>query len=155
MHPYPHTYLTDAAGSAAGAVSVSAVGLPALPTAAPPQFDGPGDLWSPEYLLCAALASCFILTFRALSRAARLPWEQLQCTVQGTLERVEGSAQFSSFSTQARLTVPVGTDQDRAHKLLEQAEHGCLIANSLRGQRRLDASVVLSGAAGAPAPGPA
>src|SRR3974390_3091569 len=137
MHPYPHTYIAAAAGRDSGTVAVSSVQLPPLDTAPPPEFDGPGGVWSPETLLCASLADCFILTFRAVSRATRFVWLPLECSVEETLERVERVPQFTRFKTVARLTVPPGTDTGTAHKLLEQAEHGCLIANSLRASREL------------------
>ena len=35
-------------------------------------FDGPGDAWSPEQLLLAAVEACFLLTFRAVAQASRL-----------------------------------------------------------------------------------
>lgn len=141
MHPYPHTYRAAASAEAAGSVAVTSSGLPSLETAAPPEFDGPGGLWSPETLLCASLADCFILTFRALSRAAKVGWLQLSCRVEGTLERVERRARFTRFTTFAELVVPAGTNLESAHKLLEQAEHGCLIANSVSAARSLEAQV--------------
>ena len=142
MHPYPHSYSVTASGQASGLVSVGSPGLAELPTAPPPQFDGPGDQWSPETLLCAAVADCFMLTFRALARAARLEWLQLECRVEGTLERVERVAQFTRFATFATLTIAATTDAEQARKLLGQAEHSCLISNSLRGERVLDARVI-------------
>ena len=71
MHPFPHTYVASAAAKNVGLVTVASPQLPDLETAAPPEFDGPGGVWSPESLLCASLADCFILTFRSISRAAR------------------------------------------------------------------------------------
>ena len=38
---------------------------------------------------------------------------------------------------------PAGTDVEAARKLLEQAEHGCLIANSLQGACSLEAQVIV------------
>jgi organic hydroperoxide reductase OsmC/OhrA len=143
MHPYPHRYLVSASATAAGSVAVSAPQLPPLTTAPPPEFDGPGGVWSPETLLCAAVADCLILTFRALSRLAQLKWLRLECRVEGTLERVERVAQFTRFASVATLAVPEGTDLDKAHQLLEQAERSCLISNSLRGTRTLEAQVVV------------
>ena len=142
MHPYPHTYMASAVAANAGLVVVSSSQLPNLESASPPEFDGPGGVWSPETLLCASLADCFVLTFRAVSRAAHLEWLNLDCRVEGVLERVEGIPQFASFATSAKLLVPIGADVDKARDLLERAEHGCLIANSLRGSRTLDAQVV-------------
>lgn len=144
MHPYPHTYLVSAAADNTGLVKVSSAQLPTLETAAPPEFDGPGGVWSPETLLCASIADCFILTFRAVARAARFEWLHLDCRVEGVLERVERVSQFTRYRTFARLTVHSGADVARARELLQQAERGCLISNSLRGSRTLDSDVVLA-----------
>jgi organic hydroperoxide reductase OsmC/OhrA len=142
MHPYPHQYLASATGNPAGAVTVTSPQLPDIETAPPPEFDGPGGIWSPESLLCAAVADCFILTFRGVTRAAKFEWLTLQCRVQGTLERVDGKSQFTKFATFATLSVAAGADSAKARSLLERAEHGCLIANSLLGERTLEAEIV-------------
>lgn len=148
MHPYPHSYTASAAGQSSGWVAVSSQDLPELQTAAPPQFDGPGGAWSPETLLCASLADCFILTFRAVSRAARLEWSDLECRVEGVLERVGQTAQFTRYTTFAKLKLPTGADAEKGRELLERAEHGCLIANSVRGSRALEAEVIVQSLAG-------
>jgi organic hydroperoxide reductase OsmC/OhrA len=135
-------YRVSATASQAGLVTVASAGLPDIETAPPPEFDGPGGAWSPENLLVAALADCFILTFRGVSRAARLEWLKLDCRVEGTLERVEGAAWFTRYATFATLTVPAGSDVAKASALLERAEKNCLISNSLRGVRRLEAEVI-------------
>jgi organic hydroperoxide reductase OsmC/OhrA len=142
MHPYPHHYSVSAAAAATGTVTVSAERLPDIATAPPLEFDGPGDQWSPEGLLCAALADCFILTFRAIARASKFEWQQLSCRVEGLLERAEGVAQFTAFTTHAVLKLPAGADATKAQALMEKAEKGCLIANSVRGTRHLVAEVV-------------
>ena len=144
MHPYPHTYVASASAESAGFVAITSPRLPSLATAPPAQFDGPGDLWSPETLLCASLADCFILTFRAVTRAARFKWLSLECRVEGVLERVGQVSQFTRYTTFAKLTVPAETDAIKARELLERAEHGCLIANSLSGARALEAEVIVA-----------
>jgi organic hydroperoxide reductase OsmC/OhrA len=142
MHPYPHIYRTAAVATQSGLVTVTSSQAPGLETAPPPEFDGPGGVWSPETLLCAAVADCFILTFRALSRAARLDWVKLECRVEGTLERLDGVAQFTRYATFATLNVPLQADAAKAHTLLERAEHTCLVSNSLKGARTLEAEVI-------------
>ena len=133
-----------------GGVAVASPRLPSLETAAPPQFDGPGDVWSPETLLCASLADCFVLTFRAVTRAARFDWLRVECRVEGVLELVGRVSQFTRYITFVTLTVPAGTDTTKARELLERAEHGCLIANSLRGTHTLETQVISEEAAIAP-----
>jgi organic hydroperoxide reductase OsmC/OhrA len=144
MHPYPHFYKVGTIGGPTGLLTVTSPGLVDLPSAPPPEFDGPGGVWSPETLLCAAVADCFVLTFRAVARASRLEWISLDCSVDGTLEREAGVSQFTRYVTHATLRVPSGTNADLAMKLLEKAEQGCLVANSLTGKRELIAQVVES-----------
>lgn len=114
-----------------------------METAAPPEFDGPGGVWSPETLLCASIADCFILTFRAITRAARFEWTRLACRVEGILERVERTSQFTRYTTFVDLVVPPGADVVKARELLEQSEKGCLVANSLRGSRELKVEIMV------------
>ena len=141
MQPLPHHYVVLASGAAEGEVALASERLPALASAAPAEFGGPGDRWSPETLLIAAVADCFILTFRAIARASKLEWISLRCEVEGTLDRVERVTQFTSFLVRASLQIPAGANEEQAHRLLERAEQGCLISNSLKGASRLEATV--------------
>jgi organic hydroperoxide reductase OsmC/OhrA len=142
MHPFPHLYHVSASAQAAGSVTLASPGLANLPSNAPQEFDGPGDLWSPETLLTAALADCFVLSFRAVAGASKFAWSALECQAEGRLERIERVTQFTGFSLAVKLTVPPGTDLERAHKLLEKAEQVCLISASLKGERELKLEIV-------------
>ena len=77
-----------------------------------------------------------------MSRAASFDWEALECVVDGTLERVSGGTRFTRYTTRATLTVGAGANHDKARELLERAEKVCLVANSLQGERVLEAVVV-------------
>lgn len=133
MQAFPHHYTVSAAAGTQGDIELGAEHLSNLPTAAPAEFDGPGDRWSPETLLVGALGDCFVITFRGVARASQLPWMSLHCDVTGTLERIDRATQFTSFELHARLDVPAGTNIDHAQRVLEKAEHNCLITNSLKG----------------------
>jgi organic hydroperoxide reductase OsmC/OhrA len=133
MQAFPHHYTVEASGSGTGDVELKADGLPTLRSVSPIQFDGPGDRWSPETLLVAAVGDCLILTFRAVARASGFAWTSLECDVTGTLDRIERTTRFVAFEVRARLHVPSGTDPDRARQVLEKAERSCLISNSLSG----------------------
>ena len=141
MHPFPHLYRVAAAAAPAGAVALSSPGLAALASNAPAEFDGPGDQWSPETLLTAAIADCFVLSFRAVAAASKFAWTSLNCQAQGTLDRIERVSQFTTFVLNVTLSVPPGTDAERAHKLLEKAEQVCLISASLKGTRQLKITI--------------
>jgi peroxiredoxin-like protein len=142
MHPYPHHYTVHARADSTGDVDLDADRLPTLRTAPPVEFDGPGDRWSPETLLCAAVVDCFVLSFRAVARASKLEWQALEASVEGKLDRVEGKSRFTEIVVRATLRVPAGTDHQRAEKLMEKAEQVCLISNSLLAERRLEPTVV-------------
>jgi len=105
------------------------------------EFDGPGDRWSPETLLVAALVDCFVLTFRAVARAGKLPWASLDCQIEGTLAREQGVSRFTAFTLRASLVVPPGVDVEAATSAMHKAEANCLISNSLSGTRELIATV--------------
>ena len=141
MDPFPHRYSVSVAGRAEGDVDLEGPRLPALRSAPPAEFGGPGDRWSPETLLVAAVADCFVLTFRAIASASRLPWVSLTCEGEGTVERPERVTQFTGFVLRARLRVPEGVDQEQAHRALERAERTCLVTNSLKAGVRLEAVI--------------
>ena len=141
MQDLPHHYAVSAAATAETYVTLSSAGVDDLKTAGPPEFGGPGDAWSPEALLVGAVADCFVLTFRAVARAARFEWQSLACDVVGTLDKIERITQFTHFEVTAVLTAPPGVDEAKAHRLLEKAEKHCLITNSLKADSSLTATV--------------
>lgn len=141
MQDLPHYYKVSANADSDSPVVVSSKGVPSLETAGPPEFGGPGDVWSPEGLLVASVADCFVLTFRAIARASKLEWQSLSCQASGTLDKIDKVTQFTSFDLNVELTVPQGTDENKANRLLQRAEHHCLITNSLKAGSNLVATV--------------
>lgn len=149
MQAYPHHYPVEATARAEGDVTNTAPGLPALAAAPPKEFGGPGDRWSPETLLVAAVADCLILTFRAVARASSLPWLHIDCRAEGVLDRADGITRFTELHLHARLELPPGGDTERARRLLEKAEKACLVTNSLNVEPELTADVVTAESRGA------
>ncbi len=143
MQDLPHHYRATAAASVDSHVAVNSGDLPEITTAAPAEFGGPGDQWSPEHLLVGSVANCFILTFRAMARNSRLEWIHLECSPEGRLERIERTTRFTKFTVNARLTVPAGTDTKKAQRVLEKAEAGCLITQSLVADTQLLADIIV------------
>jgi peroxiredoxin-like protein len=144
MEAFPHHYSVKAVAQEEGPVSLTGQGLPEICSAPPAQFGGPGDKWSPEDLLVSSVADCFILTFRAIAKASRVEWSDLQCSAEGVLDRVERVNRFTEFTVRATLTVPAGTDPEKAKNLLQKAEASCLITNSLDAEMHLEAEVLVS-----------
>jgi organic hydroperoxide reductase OsmC/OhrA len=141
MREFPHYYAAVATGGPDGDIQLDSGRLTGLRSAAPAEFDGPGDRWSPETLVVAAVADCYVLTFRALARGSKLPWLALRCDASGMLDRVGRVTQFTAFSIKVSLGVPSGTDVDQARRLLVRAEEGCLISNSLKAPVHVEVDV--------------
>jgi len=144
MQDLPHIYHAAAAAEGAANVTVSSAGLPDIETAGPPEFGGPEGVWSPETMLVGAVANCFILSFRAIARSARLDWLTLNCKAEGKLEKIEKFNQFTEFKVTATLTVPAGANEKKAGTILEKAEKYCLITNSMKGESHLEAEVIIA-----------
>ncbi len=143
MQELPHYYHATASAAADSHVEMASGDFPQIIAAAPAEFGGPGDQWSPEHLLVGTVANCFILTFRAIARNSKLEWTHLECSPMGVLERVDRDTRFTRFTVNARLTVPPGTDIQKAERLLHRAEAGCLITRSLLADTDLVTEVVI------------
>jgi organic hydroperoxide reductase OsmC/OhrA len=144
MQPFPHHYAVHANAALEGDVTLHAERLPSIASATPTEFGGPGDRWSPETLFVAAVADCFILTFRAIAAASKLPWVSLECRVTGTVNRIERVTQFTALEMHARLMMANGGSEEQAHRLLAKAEDTCLVTNSLKVRPHLEAVVEIA-----------
>lgn len=143
MQELPHLYTVTASAAGSNNVILASAGVSDIESAGPPEFGGPGDVWSPESLLVAAVADCFVLTFRAIARSAKLDWLTLECKADGTLDKLDGMTQFTAFGVTAELLVPPGTNEKKAATLLQKAEKYCLVTNSMKADSHLDARVVV------------
>lgn len=132
MKNYPYRYSVVAGARPDEGLQLISAEVPPLAVAAPAEFDGPGDQWSPETMLVGAIAGCFVLTFRAIASAAKVVWTAVTCEVDGRLERLGNVTQFTRFDLHVHLVVPATTDRSQAQRALERAERQCLISNSLR-----------------------
>ena len=107
----------------------------------PVEFDGPGDRWSPESLLMAAIADCFTLSFRAIAAASKVEFNELSVEVDGELSMVERKMVFTDVQIKANLTVPQGVEANKVERLLNMAEQACLVTNSLRVECHLSTNI--------------
>lgn len=145
MMEFPHRYRASAAAHG-DVVDVTSPGLSPLVTAGPAEFDGPGDLWSPETLFTAAIANCFILTFKAVARASKFDWVDIQCDVEAVLDRVERVTRFTAATIDAHVTITDASKRDQAERILRKSEENCLITNSLSTRATLVTHIEVSDA---------
>ena len=138
MKPLPHRYDVHLTGGPAGYAALSTAGLPDLRIAPPPEYDGPGDAWSPEHLLLAAVQACFLLTLRAVARLSKIEFTSLELDAVGTVDRQDGVTRFSEIVLRPTLSVAAGTPRDRVLSLLQKTEKACLVSASLATPIRLE-----------------
>jgi organic hydroperoxide reductase OsmC/OhrA len=141
MQALPHHYDVTVTASEKGPAEIMSHELMTLRSAPPRQFEGPGDLWSPETLLVAAVADCLVLTFRAIAQLSKLQWSLITCDAEGTVDRPEGIARFTAIRLRARVVLPAGADHEKACRVLEKAEKACLVGNSLKCEPMLEVEV--------------
>jgi peroxiredoxin-like protein len=141
MKPLPHRYAVRIAGGPEGYARLTSGGVPELRTAPPVEFDGPGDAWSPEQLLLAAVEACFVLTFQAIAAASGIEFASLAVEAEGIVDRQDGRTRFTEIVLRPRLTLPAGVDWVRVRRALEKAEHACLVSASLSTPIRLEPEI--------------
>lgn len=112
--------------------SVSSPGKPELEVATPPEFKGGvPNVWSPEDLLVASVASCYAVTLVAVAEKRDLPLHDLHVSGTGHLTgRDDGRFGFVAIE----LTVAVKTEElsvDALERVARYAERGCLVAMAL------------------------
>ena len=98
MKPLPHLYEVALSGGPNGYATLSAGGVPLLRSAPPKDFDGPGDAWSPEHLLLAAVETCFLFTFRAIAQASKFKFLSLDLSGSGTVDREDGATRSPTWT---------------------------------------------------------
>ena len=107
--------------------------------AVPTDFGGPGGCPSPEEMLLAALASCYVITIAYMAELKKLPLQKQTIQVQGIEERDPQTRRlrFTRFEINLRFTVASdATDAqiENILKLARDAKTFCLVSNSLSEQ---------------------
>lgn len=168
MESYRYATTANWIGARRGVVHDGLISAP-LAFSAPPEFQGEAGSWTPEHMLVAAVASCFITTFRAIAEISKFETPALEVTVEGFVEKVDRNYQrlgeippvlpgaegivkkqdhgysFTRVFVRPRLSVPTAADRERGLRLLEKAERSCLVSGSLRSEIVLEPEVVVSG----------
>lgn len=128
-HDYP-TYVTWTGGKEG--VAESRDGLPAIRVSTPPEFGGPPSIWSPEHLLVASVASCYMTTLIAIAAMSRLELEGLEVPASGHMERgADRRYSITRIELNPCVTIADEKDRDRAERLAHKADEICLITRSL------------------------
>jgi organic hydroperoxide reductase OsmC/OhrA len=107
-------------------------GKPKVEVSAPPEFDGPEGIISPEDLFVAAATSCFMTTFVTFSKKMRFDFKSFSCEGHGTLEQVDKGFQFTKLLLKTKVEVESEDLKPKAERALELSGKYCLVSNSMK-----------------------
>ena len=127
-----YTFSVGAIGRRPGIVRVVAGDKPALEVATPVEFrDGIPGYWTPEDMLVAATASCFVLTFTSLAKRRSLPFEELEVIGSGHVTR-RADQRFGFTVIELSVSVKVDPANEEAVTEIAHAAHrGCIVGRAL------------------------
>ncbi|MCL6452293.1 MAG: OsmC family protein [Alicyclobacillus sp.] len=94
--------------------------------------DEPVDCTSPEELLTAAAASCYLLTLRTLFEHRSLPVQRIELTTEARVE-VDGGLRMDAIVHRPVIVLEEPADEARVRLLAAHAEHACMVSSALRG----------------------
>jgi peroxiredoxin-like protein len=130
MHNYQVdlTFIENRKGTLSSPVLTQSVEV-----ATPPEFPkGMPGIWSPEHLFVAAISSCLMTTFLAVSENSKLPFVSFNCEAIGKLDKVDGKFMMTEVTLKPTLVIEQADQYDRAKRILEMSEKACLISNSVK-----------------------
>jgi peroxiredoxin-like protein len=107
-------------------------GKPKIQISAPPEFDGPEGIVTPEDLFVAASTSCLMTTFVTFTKKLHVEFKSFTCEGHGILERVEKGFQFTKIILKTKVTVESEDFIPKAERALELAGKYCLVSNSMK-----------------------
>lgn len=98
---------------------------------APKEFGGLEGRWTPEELLLAALAGCFITTLRSMSGSAQFDFTDLQVEASGTVRKSESGYGFSEIVIRPNLKIASLKEREHVLDLLKKADRLCLVCRAI------------------------
>jgi organic hydroperoxide reductase OsmC/OhrA len=113
-------------------VRLTSTAKPPLEAATPPEFRGgtPG-MWTPEDLLVAAVASCYIQTLRSIAAHREVLLRELEVEGVGHVTRhAEGRLGFVVIELRVQLTVDE-EDEHECEQAARDALRACLVGRAL------------------------
>lgn len=110
---------------------------------APPEFGGEPGVWTPEHFFLAAVASCFVETFKAVAKASKLEFQGIEVGVDGVIEKDASGLRFTRITIRPALIVYTEDAHELGLRVLAKTERNCLIVRSLSSQIELDAKILV------------
>jgi organic hydroperoxide reductase OsmC/OhrA len=120
---------------------------PALTVATPPEFGGPGGVWSPEELFVAAVETCLMSTLLYFTDRFELPLRSYTSSSKGVVERTLEGLRFTGIDVAIHIAFSSEEVADKASALhlRQKLEKYCPVSASLDCPVRLTLEVQRDG----------
>lgn len=120
---------------------LSSEGKPPVTVSSPPEFRGEPGLWTPEDLFVASVEICTMTTFLAFAQRLKIGIASYSSRAEGVLEFSDGAYRFTKIFLRPVIIVESSDAVRQAGQALQDAHHGCLIANSIRAEIVLEPDI--------------
>ncbi|MGZ0017343.1 OsmC family protein [Yeosuana sp. AK3] len=115
-----------------------------IEVATPPEFEkGMPNIWSPEHLFTAAVSSCLMTTFLAISEYSKFEFISFKCHSKGILDKVDGKFVMTEVQLFPEVFISDENQRERALKILEKSEKACLISNSITSKVIMESTITV------------
>ncbi len=139
-----HFYNTNVEWKVGRQGELSLEGFPTITVATPPEFpQGVPNTWSPEHLFVASANICLMTTFLAIAENSKLKFSSYSAGSTGKMERVEGKYVISEIELKPRIVIQEEKDREKALRIIEKAEKGCLISRSMNAKTILSPEIIV------------
>jgi len=116
-----------------------------LQVAAPPEFGGPEDMWSPEELLVASVGSCLMTTFLYFIELLKIRLVSCESNASGAMEKTPDGLRFTAMDVAIAAKVKSASDYQKTTELKKKLEKYCPVSTSLNFPVRLSLEVRAAG----------
>ena len=129
----------------AGVVRATSSGAFALPVTLASRAGDPEGKTSPEELLAAAHASCFVTSLGSELHRAGTPAERVDVTCTITMDEVEGKGHLIVASALSARVVAPGADEEGLARAAEAADEGCPFSALIKASASVTYEATLEG----------
>jgi len=114
----------------------------------PPFCHERDDLWSAEEYFVSAVETCLMMSFVYFADRGDLPFVSYESHAAGTVEFVDGKAQFTKIDIYPRIGATDERNAKKIERMLKGASRACLVTNSITAEVEHHPEVVVVGKQG-------
>ena len=109
----------------------------------PPEFGGTDLTWSPEHLLAASIASCYITTFMSFAKRMKVTVTDFNISCNSEFEKRRNGFEATRFILHPIVELHGNPEQQILDNLFEKTKKYCFISNSVKGEIIVEPKILI------------